>query len=157
MNWFEPYGLLFAILLLVPNVIFAVRHSDCFENRYQNKAVETAERFGRFGSFIFAVITPTFACGGWLFDGAKTAYIAAGGTLTILYLIGWVVFRKTSSVAKSLYLSVVPSMLFLTCGVLSLNFPLLVSAAVFAPSHVILSFKNTSIKAEADSQRNKTV
>lgn len=51
MEWFNLTGLVFVIILLVPNIIFAIKHKDGFENKYYNKAVETLEQIGRFGCF----------------------------------------------------------------------------------------------------------
>lgn len=148
MGWINFYGLFFVVLLLIPNVIFAVKHRDGFENLYENKFTETAEQIGRFGSFIFMIFCPPFLRRGWWFDGAQTAFLVVGSVLAALYILGWIVFRKTDSVAKSLVLSIVPSLLFLCCGVLTLNIPLLVCAVVFAPSHIVISFKNAVMKSK---------
>ena len=40
MKWFDPAGLAFVVILLIPNIIFAATHKDGFENKYRNKAVE---------------------------------------------------------------------------------------------------------------------
>ena len=45
MSWFNFYGLLFVAAILVPNILFAMRHREGFENLWQNKTVET--RAGR--------------------------------------------------------------------------------------------------------------
>ena len=147
MNWFNVYGMIFVVLLMVPNVIFAAANKDGFVNRYQNKTVELLEQIGRFGRFGFMVICLPFACRGWWFDGAKTAYIAAGAGLTAMYLAGWAVFWKEDSVRKSLALSVLPSLLFLESGVLTLNIPLIAAAVIFAPCHITISCRNAELAA----------
>ncbi len=42
-KWFNFYGLIFMILILLPNIVFAATHKDGFENLYRNKFVEVAE------------------------------------------------------------------------------------------------------------------
>ena len=148
---FNFYGLIFVAVIMVPNVIFAIMHKGGFENLYQNKIVEIFEQIGRIGSFIFMFINVPPLVKGYFFNGGFWAYIISGGALTLAYVFGWIVFRRESSVKKSLYLSVVPSLLFLCCGILSLNFPLMASAAVFAPCHVLISYKN----AKAQVEKNK--
>lgn len=51
MKWFNLYGLIFIIVIMVPNIIFAAKCKDGFENKYQNKLVETLEQIGRFTCF----------------------------------------------------------------------------------------------------------
>ena len=146
MSWFNGYGTVFVILLLLPNLIFAVSHRDGFENRYQNKKVEYAEQIGRFGSFVFMIFCPPLIRIGWWFRGAKTAYLIIGSVLVGLYLFGWVLFRKEDSVRKSLMLSILPSLLFLESGILTGNFPLILFSALFASGHIILSYQNAKLK-----------
>lgn len=43
-KWFNLYGLIFIIVIMVPNIIFAAKCKDGFENKYQNKLVETLEQ-----------------------------------------------------------------------------------------------------------------
>lgn len=142
MKWFDPFGFVFVIILLVPNVAFAVTHKDGFENKYKNKAIESLEQIGRFGSFAAMFITvPQLNFGFWLENG-RVLYITLGGVLLFLYLLGWVLFKNESSVRKSLWLSIVPSLLFAESAVLSLNIPLLIFALIFAPCHILISYKN---------------
>lgn len=34
MKWFNLYGLIFIIVIMVPNIIFAAKCKDGFENKY---------------------------------------------------------------------------------------------------------------------------
>ena len=47
MKWFNFYGLIFIAVIMIPNIIFAMKHKDGFVNKYKNKAVETLEQVGR--------------------------------------------------------------------------------------------------------------
>ena len=142
MNWFNFYGLIFVVAIMIPNIVFAMRHRDRFVNKYKNKAIETLEQIGRIGCFVFIFFNIKPAVLGYWFNGGWIAYLVAGTALTAAYVSGWVVFRNESSVRKSLYLSIVPSALFIVCGVLTLNIPLIVSSVIFAPCHIIISYKN---------------
>lgn len=142
MSWFNFIGLVFVAVILIPNIIFAAKNKDGFQNFYHNKFVEVFEQIGRFGCFITMFFTPPFLNLGFKINGAKTAYIIAGAVLAVLYCLGWIVFRKESSVRKSLALSIIPSVLFLESGLLSLNFALIILSLIFAPCHIIISYKN---------------
>ena len=142
MKWFNFYGLIFLILIMLPNIVFAATHKSGFENSYRNKYIEVFEQIGRAGCFAFIFIQIPPLVKGFYFRGAQIFYLTIGGALTLVYLAGWVLLWKESSVRKSLLLSIVPSALFMSCGIFTLNFPLLVSAAVFAPCHIMISYKN---------------
>lgn len=142
MQWLNFYGIALVAIILVPNIIFAATHKDGFENLYNNKTAEIFEQVGRFGSFILMCIQIPALCGGFAFPEAKALYLCFGFGLAALYCIGWAVFWKESSVRKALALSIIPSAMFISCGILSLNFPLLATALIFAPAHITISYKN---------------
>ena len=50
-KYLNYWGLIFVIVILIPNIVFAITCKDGFENRYQNKLVESLEQIGRFGCF----------------------------------------------------------------------------------------------------------
>lgn len=104
--------------------------------------METIEQIGRFGSFILMFIQIPPLCAGFWFPEAKTLYLCFGFGLAALYCLGWIVFWKENSVRKSLALSVLPSAMFLACGAFSGNLPLLAAAVIFAPAHILISYKN---------------
>mgnify|MGYP004530456861 CR=1 FL=1 len=145
---FNLFGLIFVLLLLVPNLVFAVTHKDGFENLYHNKTVELLEQIGRFGCFLLEFLEIPFLCRGIFFDGGRTVYLAVGATLVALYLLGWAVFWKESSLRKAIALSVLPSLLFLESGILTLNLPLIAFALLFAPCHTIIGVKNALAERE---------
>ena len=92
--------------------------------------------------------TPPFLNLGFKINNAKTIYIITGAILVVLYCLGWIVFRKESSIRKSLVLSILPSILFIESGILSLNFPLIVLSLIFAPCHIIISYKNAAMQGK---------
>ena len=142
MKWFNFYGLVFIAVIMIPNIIFAMKHKDGFVSKYKNKAVETLEQVGRIGCFVFIFFNIKPAVLGCWFKGGWIAYLVSGAVLTVAYVLGWIVFRNESSVRKSMYLSIVPSVLFIVCGVFTLNIPLMVSSLIFTPCHIIISYKN---------------
>ena len=143
MEWFNLTGLIFVVVLLIPNIIYAATNKDGFADKYHNKLIEAGEQIGRFGCFILMFIQPSFVTLGYIYDGAQTLYLILGIVLLALYCGGWIVFRKGNSMAKALALSILPSVLFLESGILTLNIPLIVLSVVFAICHITISYKNT--------------
>lgn len=144
MDWFNLTGLIFVVVLLIPNIIYAATNKDGFAGEFHNKLVETGEQIGRFGCFILMFIQPSFVTLGYIYDGAQALYLILGIVLLALYCGGWIVFRKGNSIAKALTLSILPSVLFLESGILTLNIPLIALSVVFAICHITISYKNTA-------------
>lgn len=139
-------GLVFVVIILIPNIVFAVTCKDGFENRYQNKLVEILEQIGRFGCFFSMFIMIPYMNKGYWFQQGKAIYLILGFLLVSLYCLGWIVFWKENSIRKSLYLSIIPALLFLESGVVSGNLLLLIFAVVFAPCHILISYWNAVLK-----------
>lgn len=143
MDWFNLTGLIFVVVLLIPNIIYAVTNKDGFSDNYHNKFIEAGEQIGRLGCFILMFIQLPFVTLGYIYDGAQTLHLIFGIVLLALYCGGWIVFRKGNSMAKALTLSILPSVLFLESGILTLNILLIVLSVVFAICHITISYKNT--------------
>lgn len=56
MEWFNVFGLFFIVVVMIPNIIFAIKCKDGFANKWENKYVEAIEQIGRFGCFGFMII-----------------------------------------------------------------------------------------------------
>ena len=137
MEWFNLTGLIFVVVLLIPNIIYAVTNKEGFADNYHNKFIEAGEQIGRFGCFILMFIQLPFVTLGYIYDGAQTLYLIFGIVLLAL-------FCKGNCMAKALTLSILPSVLFLESGILTLNIPLIVLSVVFAICHITISCKNTA-------------
>lgn len=145
-KYFNLYGLIFVIVILIPNIVFSMTCKDGFENHYQNRIVEILEQIGRFGCFISMFLMIPFLNKGFWFENGKNIYIIFGIVLVVLYCVGWIIFWKEDSVRKSLYLSIVPSLLFVESAVVCGNLQLLIFAVIFAPCHILISYMNAVMK-----------
>lgn len=143
MNWFNYYGLIFVGIMMIPNIVFALKVKDGFVNVWDNKVVRILEQIGRFGCFIFMVFNIPGTCFGWWINDALAVYLSVDFSLVALYCIIWIICRNKSGLFKSLALSIIPSVLFLFSGILIRSVLLLMAAAIFAPCHIIISYKNT--------------
>lgn len=60
---------------MIPNVIFAIKCKDGFENKWNNKFVETIEQIGRFCCFGFMIINIPKTYFGWWSNEVFTLYL----------------------------------------------------------------------------------
>lgn len=142
MEWFNVFGLTFMVVIMIPNIVFAVRCKEGFENRWNNKAIEIIEQIGRFGCFGFMIFNVPGTWFGWWSDEAFAVYLIVDSLLIALYCAIWVVCRKKNSVFRALALSIIPSVVFLFSGVISRSILLIITSMLFIPSHIMISYKN---------------
>lgn len=142
MEWFNVFGLVFIVVVMIPNIIFAIRCKDGFKNKFHNKPVEIMEQIGRFGCFGFMIINIPGTWYGWRSDEAFAIYLIIDTVLVALYCAIWVVFWKKSNVFRALALSIIPSVMFLFSGIMSRSVLLVIASALFAPTHILISYKN---------------
>lgn len=142
MGQINIFGLVFMVIIMIPNVIFALKCKDGFENRWENKAVEVLEQIGRYGCFAFMVINIPKTWFGWASDEAFALYLIVDAVLVAAYCVIWAVCFKKNSVFRALSLSIIPSVIFLFSGIMSGSVLLMISAVIFAPCHILISYKN---------------
>ena len=139
---FNIYGLIFLAIIMIPNVIFAIKCKDGFKNKWNNKLVETMEQIGRFCCFGFMIINIPKTYFGWWGDKGLTIYLIGNTVLVTLYCLVWFICFKKNSVFRALALSIIPSIIFLFSGIISRSILLIIASIVFAPSHIMISYNN---------------
>ena len=113
-----------------------------YENKWNNKGVEIIEQIGRFGCFGFMVFNIPGTWFGWWSDEVFALYLIVNSTLIILYCIIWTICFRKNTVFKALALSVIPSVIFLFSGIMSRSVLLIIASLLFAPAHILISYKN---------------
>ena len=140
------------MVLMIPNIVFAIKRKDEFLNAYKNKAAEAFEQIGRYACFAFMVFNVPYAYFNFWFEHALTVYLAVNGALLAAYLILFIVLWKRDGTLKALLLSILPSLLFLFSGVMLLHIPLLVASVLFAVCHILISYKNAVLTASEEDE-----
>lgn len=142
MSWFNYYGLIFMAVIMIPNIIFAVKNKDGYPNTYKNKVVQTFEQIGRYGCFALIILNIPYTWIGFYFSFAEIVYIAVNSLFLFAYCAVWVILWKKSGIVKALLLSILPSLVFLFSGIMIASIPLTVFAVIFAVTHILISVKN---------------
>ena len=142
MEWFNIFGLIFIVMIMIPNIIFAIKFKDGFKNKWNNRPVMIMEQIGRFCCFGFMIFNIPGTWFGWWSLEAFAVYLISDIILIAAYCAIWVIYRKKNSVSKALLLSAIPSVLFLFSGIMSRSLPLILGSLIFAPTHILISYKN---------------
>lgn len=141
MGWFNYYGLAVMAVIMIPNIIYAVKHKNS-ENAYRNKAVEISEQIGRYGCMVVMIFNIPYTYFNFWFDYALIVYLSVNGALCFVYLTFWVICWNRNDKLKALSLSIIPSIIFIFSGVVLANIPLIAFSILFAINHILISCKN---------------
>ncbi|MDD5955335.1 MAG: hypothetical protein PUD38_09135 [Firmicutes bacterium] len=144
MEWINISGAVLMAAIMIPNIVYALKCRDGFENKWKNKVVEAIEQIGRFGCFGFMVVNIPGTCFGWWSDEAFAMYLAGNGVLVILYDLIWIICFRKSTIFRALALSIIPSAAFMFSGIMSRSVLLVAASALFAPAHILISYKNAA-------------
>ena len=142
MEWFNIFGCIFIILIMIPNIIFALKCKDGFQNKFNNKFVEVIEQIGRFGCITFMIINIPKTWLGWWSDEVFSIYLIVNIILVLSCYFIWIICFKKNNIFKALMLSIIPSIIFLFSGVMTRSILLIISSLVFTPSHIMISYNN---------------
>lgn len=141
MEWFNMFGLVFMVFIMVPNIIYAMKCKEGFQNNC-SKAVEAVEQIGRYGCFGTMIFNIPGTWLGWWSDEAFGVYLMANILLVGLYCLFWGICWKKNSLFRALTLSILPSMVFLFSGIMTRSILLILAALLFAPAHIYISCRN---------------
>lgn len=142
MEWFNAFGLVFLVAIMIPNIIFALKQSDAFENKYRNKAAIIIEQIGRYGCIGFMIFNIPTTEPHWWPGEVLIAYLIVDTILVLIYWLIWILCRNKNNTFRALSLSIIPSVLFLFSGIMCRSLPLIISSLIFMPSHILVSYKN---------------
>ena len=141
MSWFNYYGLAVMAVIMIPNIIYAIKSKDIAVT-YNNKAATILEQIGRYGCMVLMIFNIPYTYFNFWFDYALIVYLSVNGALCLAYLIFWVIFWNRNDKIKALSLSIIPSVIFIFSGIVLAYIPLIVFAVLFAINHILISCKN---------------
>ncbi|MCM1403972.1 MAG: hypothetical protein NC133_00475 [Prevotella sp.] len=139
-GWFNYLGLVFVVLLLLPNLIYAIKNQD--QPQPPNKIASIMEQIGRYGVMFTMVFNLPPTVFGFYLSTGPIIYVVLNTILIVAYWLVWLIFSKHQSLARTLLLSTIPSVLFLVAGILIASILLILCALVFAVFHVFISLQN---------------
>ena len=143
MSWFNYYGLIFIVLIMLPNIVYSIKNKNSITNNYTNKIAEIFEQIGRYACMAFMIFNIPYTWFGFYFDYANIVYIVVNSALVTAYCIIWIILWNKDGMLKSLLLSILPSLVFIFSGVITASIPLIIFAIIFAVTHILISVKNT--------------
>ena len=140
-NWINLFGFIVVVLLLIPNIIFAIKHKNQMYAP-SNKILNIIEQIGRYACILLMVL-PLFV---WEFGFSPLewmfVYLLGDIVLLILYYIFWLLYRKKQTMGNALALAVIPTLIFVVSAVSVRHWALLIMAVLFGVSHIAITYIN---------------
>ena len=140
-GWLNLYGLILVLLLLIPNIIYALKHRG-EENKCRNRLMNILEQIGRYGCMFLMVFNIGLAEFGFASLGAFLVYLFGGIILMISYWVIWGLYFNKATYSKQIALAVIPTVLFLLSGITMLHFLLIIFSIIFGIAHIYVTGKN---------------
>ena len=144
MSWFNYIGLIIIVVIMIPNVIRSAKTKNP-KNVGILKLITAGENLGRFGSIFFMIFNIPHTWFSFFVPNGLTIYIVVNAILVGAYLFFYVVFWNADRLSKALFLSIIPSIIFLFSGIMILSIPLIICAILFAFTHIYISVHNSGI------------
>ena len=147
-TFFNPFGLIFMILIMIPNIIYAIKCKENFVKLPQTKfwkIIETFEQIGRYGCFACMIFNIPGTYFGFSSNFSFRIYLIINGILIFSYCLIWITHFRKNNLFRGISLSVIPSIIFLFSGIISKSILLIIFAIIFAPCHIAISVENQKI------------
>ena len=141
MDWLNVFGLILVILLLIPNMVYAIKFKDQ-KNPCTNKFMNILEQIGRYACMFLMVFNIGIAEFGFGSVGAFLIYIIGNVLLMLSYWVIWILYFHKQSFGKQIILVILPTCLFLLSGITMRHYLLILFGLVFGVGHVYVTYKN---------------
>lgn len=134
------------VILMIPNIIYSIKYPESFENKYKNKTVLILEQVGRYACFFLMVFNIPYTYIGYYFPNGPIIYLGFNIICLIAYIFSWIICWNKRETLRAYLLSIIPSTMFLGCGIIIASFPLIGFAIIFGSCHITISIKNMKMK-----------
>lgn len=140
-NWLNVFGLIIMILILIPNIIYAIKEKN-HENKCTNMFMNAMEQIGRYGCMLLMVVNIGIDEMGFRSIGAFLFYLFGNVLLIVCYWVIWMLYFIKPTYCKQMLLALIPVSIFLLSGITMLYWLLIICAIVFGIGHVYVVKKN---------------
>lgn len=147
-GWLNLTGAIIIVLMMVPNIIFAVKHHD-IKNLCTCMPMLIMEQTGRYGSMALIVFPLLVWEFGFRSPEAFVIWLALCAAMLLAYYICWVLYFHRPSLPVALWLAILPSAIFILRGLFLRHWLLTAFGVIFAAGHVYITWINNRPEVNA--------
>lgn len=140
---FSIFGLIDVILILIPNIIYALTKGKNKKNKCDNRLMNILEQIGRYACMFFMIFNIFGSEFGFADLGLFIIYAFGMPAIIIFaYWVLWIVYFVKERYWEQIALAIIPTLVFLLCGCLLQHYLLIVAAIIFGIAHIYVTSKN---------------
>lgn len=124
------YGLLFAVILAVPHVVYARTHNYDLKI-INNRAMLYIERTGKYCSLFLMGINIGVLEQGFTAPIMEVYWLISTSVLTVIYVVVWIVFFKKETKGFAYLLTITSALIVIQSGLLQVKTLLLTAGIVY--------------------------
>lgn len=124
------YGLLFAVILAVPHIIYARTHNYDLK-AINNRAMLYIERTGKYCSLFLMGINIGVLEKGFTAPIMEVYWLISTSVLTVIYVLVWIVFFKKETKGFAYLLTITAALIVIQSGLLQVKTLLLTAGIVY--------------------------
>lgn len=124
------YGLLFAVILAVPHVVYARTHNYDLKI-INNRAMLYIERTGKYCSLFLMGINIGVLEQGFTAPIMEVYWLISTSVLTVIYVVVWIVFFKKETKGFAYLLTITAALIVMQSGLLQVKTLLLTAGIVY--------------------------
>ena len=151
-GWINVCGAVIVVLMLAPNVVYALRHKD-EKNLCENRWMNALEQVGRYASIVLMWLPLLVWEFGFRREAEMLVYFTGNLTLLAAYWAVFAVYMKKKTPCRALALAVLPTCVFLLSGLTLRHWLLVLSAVLFGIGHIYVTLKNAQLGEKTDGDR----
>lgn len=138
-GWISVFGLIIVVLLLLPNIIYAVSHKRT-GHKGGNRVLRILEQAGCYASVFLMIFNIGILGAG--FSSFGTFLLCGAGNIVLLlaYWLVWMLYFIRPAFWKSMLLAVLPAAVFVLSAVTMRHWLLLLSGLVFGITHCWITY-----------------
>ncbi len=124
------YGLLFAVILSVPHIVYARTHNYDLKS-INNRAMLYIERTGKYCSLFLMGINVGVLEKGFTAPIMEVYWLISTSVLTVIYVVVWIVFFKKETKGFAYLLTITAALIVIQSGLLQVKTLLLTAGIVY--------------------------
>ncbi len=140
-GWINLAGGITVVLMLIPNIIYAIKNKD-EKNLCTNRFMNITEQAGRYGCIVLMWLPLLVGKFGFSSVTEMILYFILSGALLLLYYAVCSAYYKNRTLKLAIVLAVLPSCIFLANGILLRHWLLVIFAVLFSIGHIFVTQKN---------------
>ena len=139
-GWIYLFGAGIVVLIMIPNIIYAVRQKQDEAQAIIPKYLSACEQVGRYGCIVLMWL-PLLV---WKFGFGSVEelliYLIANGLLLLSYYLFWGFYFRKKVLSNAMALAIIPTLIFLLSGILLRHWLLVIAAVIFGFTHCSITY-----------------